>query len=98
MRESRPPSLAAAMLSYVPPFGKIAVADRYLKTMSNPLGAGLIELDERLDELVEILAAGLMRLRARKSSALFDHGGESRVDFSPHQRGHAPTREREAQE
>jgi hypothetical protein len=66
--------------------------------MSNPLGAGLMEPDERLDELAEILAFGLMRLRARKSSALLGNGGESCLDFSPHQRGHAPTGEREARE
>ena len=90
--------LAAANASYVPPSGKITAADRYLKTMSNALQTGLMEPDEWLDELAEILAAGLMRLRARKSSALFGHGGESCLDFSPHQRGHAPTGEREARE
>jgi hypothetical protein len=51
---------------------------------------------ERLDEIADILAAGLMRLRARKSSALSDHRGESSLDYSPDQRGHARTREREA--
>jgi hypothetical protein len=64
--------------------------------MSNALQTSLMKLDERLDELAELLAAGLMRLRARKSSALLDNGGESCLDFSPHQRGHASTGEREA--
>jgi len=86
------------MSFYVPPFGKITAADRYLKTMSNRFGADLMELDRKLAELAEILAAGLMRLRERKSSALFGNGGESCLDFSPHQRGHAPTGEREARE
>jgi hypothetical protein len=51
---------------------------------------------DRLNEIADILVAGLMRLRARKSSALSDHRGESSLDYSPDQRGHAPAREREA--
>ena len=43
---------------------------------------------ERLDEIADILAAGLMRLRARKSSSLSRDRGESSLDFSPHQSGH----------
>jgi hypothetical protein len=48
---------------------------------------------ERIDEIAEILAAGLMRLRARKSSPLSRNHGESSLDFSPDQRGHAPGKE-----
>jgi len=48
---------------------------------------------ERLDEVAEILAAGLMRLRARKSSTLSPDTGESSLDFSVDQRGHARPRE-----
>ena len=44
---------------------------------------------ERLDEIAEILAAGLMRLRARQSSRLSADCGESSLDFSPDQSGHA---------
>jgi hypothetical protein len=51
---------------------------------------------ERLDEIADILAGGLMRLRARKSSPLSGDGGESSLDYSPDQRGHARAREREA--
>ena len=51
---------------------------------------------ERLAEIADILAAGLMRLRARKSSALSRDVGESSLDYSPDQRGHARGREREA--
>lgn len=48
-------------------------------------------------ELAEILAAGLMRLRARKSSQTLPHTGERSLDFSPDQSGHAPgIRERTA--
>jgi hypothetical protein len=43
---------------------------------------------ERLDEIADILAAGLIRLRARKSSSLSRHRGESSLDFSPDQSGH----------
>jgi hypothetical protein len=50
--------------------------------------------DGRIAEIAEILAAGLMRLRARKSSALSRDPGESSLDFSPDQRGHARPRER----
>jgi hypothetical protein len=65
---------------------------------SNPLPPSRLAAAERLDEIAEILAAGLMRLRARKSSTLLGNGGESCLDFLPHQRGHAHTREREARE
>ena len=43
---------------------------------------------ERLDEIADILAAGLIRLRARKSTPLSGDRGESSLDFSPDQRGH----------
>jgi hypothetical protein len=61
--------------------------------MSNPLRPDLMTPAERLDEIAEILSAGLMRLRARKSSPLFPDHGESSLDFSPDQRGHAPGKE-----
>jgi len=44
---------------------------------------------ERLAEIAEILAAGLMRLQARKSSALSADCGDSSVDFLPDRSGHA---------
>jgi len=44
---------------------------------------------ERLAQIAEILAAGLMRLRARKSSQISADCGESSVDFSRHQSVHA---------
>jgi hypothetical protein len=44
---------------------------------------------ERLDEIAGILAAGLMRLRARQSSHLSRHDGESSLDCSATQSGHA---------
>jgi hypothetical protein len=54
-----------------------------------------LSADERIAEIAEILAMGLMRLRARKSSPLSREHGESSLDFSPDQRGHARPRERE---
>jgi hypothetical protein len=44
---------------------------------------------ERIDEIAEILAAGLMRLRSRKSSPLSAAGGDSLLDCAAHPSGHA---------
>lgn len=54
----------------------------------NPLHPRHMTAAERLDEIADILAAGLIRLRARKSSRLSRDRGESSLDFSPDQRGH----------
>ena len=62
----------------------------------NPLHPEEATPAERLDEIAEILAAGLVRLRVRQSSSLSRDGGEIRLDFSPGQRGHAGDGEREA--
>ncbi len=43
---------------------------------------------ERLDELAEILAAGLIRLRARQSRQLSADRGDSCLDFSARRSGH----------
>jgi hypothetical protein len=44
---------------------------------------------ERLAELGRILATGLIRMKARKSSPLSADRGEGSVDFEAHQSGHA---------
>ena len=44
---------------------------------------------ERLAELGRILAAGLIRMKARQSSHLSADRGEGSVDFKAHQSGHA---------
>ena len=44
---------------------------------------------ERLAEIGELLGAAFIRLQARKSSPLSDDCGESSLDFTLHQRGHA---------
>jgi hypothetical protein len=57
--------------------------------LPNPIDPERLSAAERLDEIAEILAAGLMRLRARKSTPLSAHPGESSLDCPAHQRGHA---------
>ena len=53
-------------------------------------GSSLLRVtpEERLKELAEILAAGLMRVAARKSSEVCADSGESSLHFSPTQSGH----------
>jgi len=55
----------------------------------NPLHPALMESAERLDEVADILAAGLMRLKLRKSSHLSAVGGDSLLDCAAHQSSHA---------
>lgn len=57
---------------------------------SNPLHPDRMSAAERLDEIAGILAAALMRLRARKSSALSADCGESCLDLPATQSVHAP--------
>ena len=59
----------------------------------NPLSPNRMSAAERLDEIADILAAGLIRLRARKSSRLSRDRGESSLDFSPDQSGHVVVQE-----
>jgi hypothetical protein len=53
----------------------------------NPLVADRMSAAERLDEIAEILAAGLTRLCAKKSSGIAADCGESCLHFSPDQSG-----------
>lgn len=53
--------------------------------MLNALNPDLMTAPERLDEIAEVLAAGLMRLQARQSSALSAHCGESSLHIPGHQ-------------
>ena len=55
----------------------------------NPLNPDRLTASERLDEIAEMLATALMRLRERKSSSISPDRGESVLDFVPNQRGHA---------
>ncbi len=54
----------------------------------NALHPSHMSAAERLDEIAEILATGLMRLRARQSSPLSGSIGESSLDCAAHQSGH----------
>jgi len=60
----------------------------------SPLHPDRLKPTDRLAELGQILAAGLMRLHARKSSRLSADRGDSSVDFLPDRSGHADTPER----
>jgi hypothetical protein len=57
----------------------------------NPIHPSLLSSDERLGEIAEILAAGLMRLHARKSSPFSPNTGESSLDCPACRSGHADT-------
>jgi hypothetical protein len=48
-----------------------------------------ITTTERLNEIAQILVSGLMRARARQSSALSPHVGDSSLDCLGQQSGHA---------
>jgi len=57
--------------------------------MHNGIDPGRLSASERLSELAEILAVGLMRLKARKSSHLSTASGESSLDCAAHRSSHA---------
>lgn len=53
----------------------------------NPLCPNQMSARARLEELGRILAVGVIRLNAAKSSSLSADGGDSFVDFSPRKSG-----------
>lgn len=55
----------------------------------NALNPDRMTPEDRRGEVGRILAAGAVRLLRRKSSSLSTVNGESCLDFSPDQRGHA---------
>ena len=57
--------------------------------MHNGIDPGRLSPAERLDEIAEILAAGLIRPKARKSSPLSADCGESSLDCAAHRSSHA---------
>ncbi|MBK8211650.1 MAG: hypothetical protein IPK78_18545 [Rhodospirillales bacterium] len=59
-----------------------------LPAMRNALNPNLMSAAERLAEIGEILAAGLIRLRARQREAEARRMGESSFDFSADQSVH----------
>lgn len=62
----------------------------------NPLHPNQMSAADRFAELGELLARGVVRLKARKSSQLSADYGDSSLDLTPDQRGHTaePTRRR----
>jgi len=56
---------------------------------STKLPSRHLAVRERLAEIGQILARGLVRRRARKSSPLVADGGERSLDCVGHQSGHA---------
>lgn len=59
--------------------------------MRNALDPERMSADERLREVGEILAAGLLRLRARRREALAADTGELSLDFPARQSVHGRT-------
>jgi len=55
----------------------------------NLLKPELMTADERIAEITEILALGLVRLHTQKSSPLSPDHGDSFVDLLPDRSGHA---------
>ena len=64
----------------------------HCKTLHNALDPNLMTPAERLAEIGEILAAGLIRLRARQRETLVRRSGESSFDFPAHQSVHGQKR------
>jgi hypothetical protein len=62
-------------------------------TPVNALNPDRMTAAERLAEIAEILARGLMRLQARQSSQKSGHYGDSYLDFAPNQRSHVAEHE-----
>lgn len=61
--------------------------------MHNGIDPDRLSPAERLAEIAEILAAGLIRLQSRQSSPLSADSGESSLDYTAHRSGHADARE-----
>ena len=55
---------------------------------ANAVGRWDTSAEERIAEIGQILAQGLVRLQGRKSSELPRPNGESSLDFTAHQSGH----------
>jgi hypothetical protein len=55
----------------------------------NAATAGMLSAAERLNEIAEIMALGLIRLHARQSTPISAHSGDSSLDCAARQSGHA---------
>ena len=62
--------------------------------MSNPLPPHLMSADQRLSELAQICAAGILRLRRRESEKHVSHLEKNGLDFLSRRSVHATTGKR----
>jgi hypothetical protein len=62
--------------------------------MSNPLPPDLMTVEQRFDEIVRILVAGLLRLRRQQSDKRISHLEKKGLDFPPGRSVHATTGKR----
>jgi hypothetical protein len=62
--------------------------------MSNPLPPHLMSADQRLSELAQICAAGILRLRRRESEKHVSHLEKNNLDFLRRRSVHATIRKR----
>jgi len=63
--------------------------------MNRGLDPNLMTPAERVDEIAEILAAGILRVRRRRRENKFSYLEKVRVDFPPHRSSHvAPSGQR----
>ncbi len=68
------------------------IASAKIAPVNNALDPNLVTAAERIEEIAEILAAGLIRLRARQREAEAQRSGESSLDFAAHRRVHGRNR------
>jgi hypothetical protein len=66
-----------------------AAPDQSVALLPNALRPDLMTPAERLDEIAEILAAGILRVRARLRAPQGSTAEQVRVDFSPDRSMHA---------
>ena len=53
--------------------------------------SNVLTSQDRLQEIADILALGLIRLQARQSTSISAHSGDSSLDCAARQSGHANT-------
>jgi hypothetical protein len=69
------------------PLGRVHLQTMTVLNYANAIHPEVMPSEERLIEISELLAHGLVRLRARQSSELFARHGESSLDFAANQSG-----------
>ncbi len=85
---SSPHGFAERQISIFSPLGRDHLQPSVRRLIMNPLKPELMTADERLAEIAQILAHGLIRLHARKSTPLSAQDGDSSFDFSPDRSSH----------